>query len=108
MRQTLTAEITKCPKPAIMSMISSFYIYSDIIDTENVGDAVVPLLRSICAKGSNGEIVNEKFERLYYKRVNRNSIQSIEIQINTPSGDRMKFEYGSVICVLQFRRASLL
>ena len=93
-------------KPPILDTADTLYIYSDIIEEENVGDNLVPLLRAISVKGNVGETVHELFDRVYYKRVNRNLIPAIEIQINTPKGSEMKFETGSVICVLHFRRVS--
>ena len=94
-------EVPHSPK---LDMATTIYIYTDIIDDENVGDALVPLLRAIDVIGDKGETVNELFQRVYYKHVNRNNIQSIEIQLNSSTGDPIKFGAGNVICVLHFRR----
>jgi hypothetical protein len=93
-----------CDNAPILDSLSSLYIYTDIIEEENVGDSLVPLLRAINVTGKTGERVHEVFERVYYKRVNRNLIQSMEIQLNKPTGEDVNFAFGSVICILHFRK----
>jgi hypothetical protein len=97
---------TYLTKPPILDTGSSFYIYTDIIDSEHVGDTLAPLLRAISTSGNKHQMTNHIFEREYYKRVNRNLIQALEIQIKKPTGESMKFQYGSVICVLHFKKVS--
>ena len=94
------------PAAPQLNTVNSLYIYTDVIENDIVGDALVPLLRTVNVSGDPGTIVHEVFHRCYYKRVNRNNIPSIEIQINSETGVPVKFESGHVICVLNFRRAN--
>ena len=94
------------PAAPQLNRVNSLYIYTDVIENDIVGDALVPLLRTVNVSGDPGVIVHEVFHRCYYKRVNRSNIPLIEIQINSETGDPVKFESGHVICVLNFRRVN--
>ena len=93
------------PSAPKLNIVNSLYIYTDVIENDIVGDALVPLLRTVNVSGEPGTIVHEVFHRCYYKRVTHNNIPSIEIQINSETGDQVKFESGNVICVLNFRKS---
>ena len=96
------------PKTPVLNIVNSLYIYSDIIEDDIVGDALVPLLRTVNISGEPGAIINEKFHRIYYKRVNRSNISTMEIQINSEKGDQVKFESGYVLPTLHFRKDSAI
>ena len=92
------------PFPPLSNLTNSLYIYSDIIDNDLVGDALVPLLRTVNVADEAGAIVHKSFDLNYYKRVIRSFIPSIEIQINSETGTLVNFDSGEVICVLHFRK----
>ena len=95
----------ECQNSPELNIVNTLFVYSDIIDNDIVGDELVPLLRSINVSGEPGAIIHEAFHRIYYKRVNRSNIQTIEIQVNSEKGAEVKFESGSVIAVLHFRKS---
>ena len=84
----------------------TLYCYSDIIDNDLVGDTLVPLLRTVEVSGEHGEFVHMPFDKPYYKRVTRSVIPSIEIQLNSETGEEVKFTSGEVECTLNFRRVT--
>ena len=92
------------PFPPLSKLPNSLYIYTDIIDNDLVGDALVPLLRAVNVADEAGAIVHKSFDLNYYKRVIRSFIPSIEIQINSETGALVNFDSGEVICVLHFRK----
>jgi hypothetical protein len=93
--------------PAFLSQTSSLYIYSDIVESERVGDAIVPLLRAVAVSGEHGKMVSHLYERVYYKRVTRSLIDSIQIQISDDTGANVDFTSGKVACVLHFKKCSI-
>ena len=94
------------PHAPSLRSTNRLYCYSDIMDYELVGDALVPLLRGIEVSGEHGEIVHIAFDKPYYKRVSRSIIPSIEIQINSETGEEVNFTSGQVDCTLHFRRVT--
>lgn len=84
--------------------IDSIYIYTSIIEPNLVGDAHVPLLRTVPVTGQYGDIVNETFIKPYYLAVKPGYIRDIEIQLTSKTGKDIEFQGGEVICVLHFRR----
>ncbi len=98
-----------CPNPPLLKTPSSLYVYTDIIDLERVGDTMAPLLRTIPIEDTTKDsmLVSHTFHRVYYKRVNRNTISSILMELHDDRGDEIKFESGLVIAVLHFRKVSI-
>ena len=99
--------------PIIFQVPSSIYVYTDIIEPERVGDSMASLLRVIPVQDAekdeteNSALVNHVFQRIYYKRVNRNSISSIQIQMADDKGEMIPFDNGVAIAVLNFRKVSI-
>lgn len=82
-------------------------VYTDIVEPQIVGDVVAPLLRIVNVRGSDGEIVNEQYERPHYLPVSRKIINTIEIVIRTHTGQLTPFERGRSYVKLHFRQKSL-
>ena len=94
------------PFAPLGGIIKSLYIYTDIIDNDLVGDALVPLLRTVDVLDDADAIVHKAFDLSYYKRVIRSVVPSIEIQVNSEMGDLVSFDSGEVICLLHFRKVT--
>jgi hypothetical protein len=92
-----------------ISEFSNFYIYSDIVEYQYVGNEQAPLLRIV----PTGEIVREMnftskiFDSPHYIPVARNNIDTIEIDIRNHLGDPVYFTNGEVVVKLHFKRKSL-
>ena len=90
------------------SEISNFYIYSDIVDYQIVGDEQTPLLR-IVPTGSVSKGINSNskiFDSPHYLPVSRNNIDTIEIDIRNHFGEPILFTTGEVVVKLHFKRKS--
>ena len=94
------------PFPPLGASSKSLYIYTDIIDNDLVGDALVPLLRTVDVLDDQDVTVHKAFDLSYYKRVIRSVLPSIEIQVNSETGDLVSFDSGEVICLLHFRKVT--
>ena len=84
--------------------LHTFFIYSDIVEAQLVGDANVPLLRTLAVKGENGDVVSNSFDNIHYVPLSRSTFQTIEIYILDDTGQRVPFENGRVVTKLHFKR----
>ena len=57
------------------------YVYCDIIQSQYVGDALVPLLRIIPVEGNVGERISKPIIRPQYVPVSRKQFETIEVNI---------------------------
>ena len=55
------------------------YVYCDIIQSQYVGDAVVPPLRIVPVEGNDGERTSKPFIRPQYVPVSRKQFETIEV-----------------------------
>ena len=88
------------------------FVYANIIEYQYVGDAKAPLLRVIESKQrlKNGSVCEGEptdFSNLAYKKLLKNTIQSISIELRTETGDLVPFSRtGKVLLTLQFKKVS--
>ena len=78
------------------------YVYCDIIQSQYVGDALVPLLRIVPVEGKDGERISKSFIRPQYLPVSRKQFESIEVNIKRDTGETVPFELGKVLLTLHF------
>lgn len=86
----------------------NYYVYTNIVEAQHVGDYVVPLLRIVEKQRSYGDIVTLSYNRLHYVPVNKHRIQDIQIELKTDLNTPVRFKYGKTICKLHFRPRSAL
>ncbi|GFW29376.1 uncharacterized protein TNCV_743181 [Trichonephila clavipes] len=79
------------------SNFSVFYVYSDLISPQIVGDTQAPLLRIVRTKGKDGETISQYYDRPQYLPLVRHSFQTIQSELRLNSGDFVPFERGKVI-----------
>ncbi|XP_071033090.1 uncharacterized protein [Parasteatoda tepidariorum] len=91
-----------------LSNFSVFYVYSDLISPQIVGDIQTPLLRIVRIKGQDGETISQYYDRPQYLSLMRHSFQTIQVELRLNSGDFVPFEKGRVIIVLHFRLRQIL
>ena len=84
--------------------LHTFFVYCDIVQYQLVGDANVPLLRTIPVTGRNGDVIVNSFDNVHYVGLSRSTFQEIEIHITDDTGLRVPFEHGRVIVKLHFRK----
>ena len=81
------------------------YVYCDIIQSQYVGDALVPLLRIVPVEGNDGERISKSFIRPQYVPVSRKQFETIEVNIKRDTGETVPFEFGRVLLTLHFRQS---
>ena len=91
-----------------MSLLSSLYVYCDLLEPRVVGDMMTQLLRIIPVEGEDGDTVTRIYENVHYVPLQRKSFQSIEIDIRDTAGKLVPFERGTLIVTLHFRRRRAL
>ncbi|GFU11520.1 retrovirus-related Pol polyprotein from transposon 17.6 [Trichonephila clavipes] len=64
------------------SNFSVFYVYSDLISPQIVGDTQAPLLRIVRTKGKDGETISQYYDRPQYLPLVRHSFQTIQSELS--------------------------
>ena len=59
--------------------IDSLYVYTDIVQTELVGDTATPLLSIVPIQGTHGEMVFKEYSTPVYSNLSKNVFSTIEI-----------------------------
>jgi len=85
---------------------NSIYVYTDIIQNQNVGDYKVPLLRVVPVISLYGENSCVRYDRPHFIPISRHNIQTIEVNLRDDTGELISFESGKAIVTLVFRRRS--
>ena len=95
----------KYPIAEQMNSIKALFVYTDIIEHQNVGDTYVPLLRAVAIDNAVrfGEYVNRIYTTPHYVSVNKKNFNSVEIDIKTDYSERIHFGIGKVYVQLHFR-----
>ena len=89
--------------------IGSFYIYTDIITHQHIGDVDAKVLRVVSLDQANGiksNFINKIFDVPHYVDLERNNIDTINITIKDTIGENIKFkhDFGQVLVKLHFRQ----
>ena len=94
--------------PPKMSRLNEIYVYTDIIENVFVGNTQAPLLGYFPVQSKWGHTSYWNFNPPYHVKVKENTIRTISIKICDGTGETIKFESGTVICRLNFRRIGLM
>ena len=84
------------------------YVYCDIIHSQYIGDALVPLLRIVPVEGKDGQRISKSFVRPQYVPVSRKQFESIEVNIKQDTVETVPFEFGRVLLTLHSRQSRLV
>ncbi|GFU11539.1 uncharacterized protein F54H12.2 [Trichonephila clavipes] len=74
-----------------------FYVYSDLISPQIVGDTQALLLRIVRTKGKDGKTISQYYDRPQYLPLVRHSFQTIQSELRLNSGDFVPFERGQIL-----------
>ncbi|KAL3108866.1 hypothetical protein niasHT_015042 [Heterodera trifolii] len=84
--------------PDMKGGVSTFYVYAPgLIEPLIIGDVVAPVLRVVNIRGTPDEIVEECYTAVQYQKLMVKEISDVLIEIRTPSGALMPFQYGTYI-----------
>jgi len=90
-------------EPITLGGMNHIFVYSDIVQRQIVGDALVPLLRIVNITGKTGDVVTQTF-RPYYLPINKLEFNTIEVLLCNEFGEEIHFERGQSIVTLHFRK----
>lgn len=93
--------------PDLRRGIYSLYVYCDLCMETYVGNALVPLLRTVSynGRGGFGETITVLYDNPIYVPLNKHAIDNIEVSICDDSGHLVPFVEGKSVLTLHFRRA---
>ena len=97
---------TESPYVADLTIVSTIYVYCDIVEPQIVGDTSAQLLKSIPAEGKFGDIIAKTFTNIQYVPIRTRSFEAVEILLRNDTGDPVPFERGKVVITLHFRQHS--
>jgi len=91
--------------PDIKGGISSLYVYTpNLIEPVIIGDTIAPVLRIVNVKGNRDEMVEDVFLGVQYHKLLVKEVNEISVELRTPSGQLVPFNYGSCTLTLQFKK----
>ena len=88
--------------------VKGIFVYSDLVQSRPVGDAVVPLLRTLPPVDKSKETIHYLFEKPHYMPLARYQFDTVELLLTSDRGEPISFENGHTIATLHFRRKSLV
>lgn len=81
----------------------TLFIYLDCIEHSPVGHTSVPLLRAITIEKHHGDTVTREFQRIYYRKMNKTHVKSLEVYVCDDTGKKVDFHWGHMLLNLHFR-----
>ncbi len=96
--------IGNTPKPLLEPIVTSLFVYCDILEHIPVGDTLAPLLRCVNIEGEPGKRIGTRYAFPMYIPVQKKVFDSVEINIMTETGDPAPFIDGPSTVTLHFRR----
>ena len=83
----------------------NIYVYCDLVRQQRVGDAYVPLLRTLnVPEKVQGDMVERQFTNIHYGALQRGVFDAVEIHMVDGTGENISFEHGHVIVKLHFKK----
>lgn len=83
---------------------SSFYVYTDIIQPQLVGDQRLPLIGVVPIMNKDFEVAHWTFNPPYYLPLSRSNISTVDIELKTDKGETLPIQKGKVVCRMHFRK----
>jgi len=85
--------------------LKTVFVYCDVVRPRPVGDAMVPLLRTVPLVNKAGEdMVYRIYEKPHYVPLSRFQFDTMEILLTTDSGKKVPFQKGKSVVTLHFRQ----
>ena len=86
-----------------LEKIKNIYVYCNIIEYRHVGDSKVPLLRVVPIVKKSLDVIYKIFEKPHYIPLTRHCFNTIEISLNTDTGEKPSFLQGNTVVTLHIR-----
>lgn len=83
---------------------TAFYVYSNIVQHQIVGDTMAPLLRVVPIRGKEKDTYRtEEFQHVMYVPTINSRTDIFEIDIRRDDGEPVSFQTGKVVITLHFK-----
>ena len=92
------------PYTADLTVVSTIYVYCDIVEPQIVGDTSAQLLKSIPVRGKFGDVIAGTFINIQYVPIRTKSFEVVKVLLRSDTGDPVPFERGKVVIKLHFRQ----
>ena len=83
--------------------IQDVYVYSNIVSARPVGDAMVPLLRTVPVLDNTMTSVFHIYDKPHYVPLSRFSFDTVEVLLTSEFGEPLPFKGGTSVLTLHFR-----
>ena len=115
-RRFISPDLTQLKGPTATSLYGgnisrlseALMIYTDLIESQRVGDHEVSLLRHVAQPSrrfsDHSDIAEERFTNIHYVGLQRAHVDTIHIHIADATGNKPTFRTGITIVKLHFRR----
>lgn len=87
--------------------LDALYVYTDIISSYHIGDTFAKCLCVIPCMSEQGDQIVRHYQTPLYFPVSKSFIETIDIDIRTPSGDSIIFNGGKSYILMSFRKRRL-
>ena len=84
--------------------ICAIYVYSDVIQTNLVGDSSVPLLSVVPLHGVFGEMAFKQYSSPLYTTLAKHAFSTIEMYITDSAGRSLPFSSGKLTVFVHFKQ----
>lgn len=104
LRRMLDEEEIRAEYPAdINGGFDNLYVYTNIVQQSDVGDAFAPILSTVPIQSNRwGMTVHHEPKNLIYRPLQSRIFDTIEIDIRDDSGESVPFKLGNIILKLHF------
>ena len=82
---------------ADLQIITTIYVYNNIVQPQIVGDTSAKLLKTIPVEGKYGDVITKTFTNIQYVPIQTKSFEDMEILLRTDTGEPVPFERGKVV-----------
>ena len=103
-KDTYITKTTVSPYVVDLAIVSTIYVYCDVVEPQVVGDTSVRLLESIPAQGKFGDVIAKTFTNIQYVPIQKKSFEDVEVLLRSDTGDPVPFERGKAIITLHFKQ----
>ena len=95
---------TESPYAPDLTVVSTIYVYCDIVEPQIVGETSAQLLKSIPAQEKFGDVITKTFTNIQYVPIRTKSFEVVKVLLRSDTGDPVPFERGKVVITLHFRQ----
>ena len=91
----------------VTGAMNSIFVYCDSVQPQVVGDANVPLLRTVPIERKMDDVVTRTYTNMQYIKFQRKSFEEVEILLRDDTGNPVPFERGKVLATLHFGQKNI-